>query len=128
MAIRIGFQIVPDAQRLRIMVDTLVRLNLYEMRKRKRRFPSLYESGVRYRRERRRIGDPERWQTIREVFRQGFGDCEDLTAIRVAELRREGIRAVPWFRRRGNIWHVLIRYPNGAFEDPSRILGMGNEG
>lgn len=125
MAIRIGFQVVPDAQRLRIMVDALVRLNLYEMRK--RRFKPLYESGVRYRRERRRIGQPEKWQTIREVFRSKEGDCEDLAAIRVAELRREGIRAVPWFRRKRSLWHVLVRYPNGDFEDPSRILGMGSE-
>lgn len=126
MAIRIGFQVVPDAQRLRIMVDALVRLNLYEMRQ--RRFRPLYDAGVRYRRERKRLGEPERWQTIRDVYRHGFGDCEDLAAIRVAELRREGIRAVPWFRKKGNLWHVLIRYPNGAFEDPSRILGMGKEG
>jgi transglutaminase-like putative cysteine protease len=125
MAIRIGFQVVPDAQRLRIMVDALVRLNLYEMRKAK--FKPLYESGVRYRRERRRVGQPERWQTIRETYRLKEGDCEDLAAIRVAELRRQGIRAVPWFRRHRNLWHVLVRYPNGDFEDPSRILGMGSE-
>lgn len=123
--IRIGFQVVPDAQRLRIMVDALVRLNLYEMKK--RRFRPLYDTDVVYRRENRRPGQSERWQTIKDVYRRGYGDCEDLSAIRVAELRRQGIRAVPWFKRRKNIWHVLVRHPDGKLEDPSRILGMGSE-
>ena len=122
--LRIGFQLVPDAQRLRIMVDALVRLNLYEMRK--HRYPALYDTDVIYQRENKRRGTPERWQTIKDVYRRGHGDCEDLAAIRVAELRRQGIRAVPWFKRRKNIWHVLVKYPSGKLEDPSRILGMGS--
>jgi len=92
---------------------------------RKRRFAPLYDTDVYYQRENKKRGMPERWQTITDVYRRGYGDCEDLAAIRVAELRRERIRAVPWFRRKNNIWHVVVKYPNGKIEDPSRILGMG---
>jgi hypothetical protein len=125
MAIHIGFEVVPDAKRLRILLDALVRLNLYELSI--RRLPPLYRSGVRYKREPMALGRPERWQTITEVLKRGHGDCEDLASIRVAELRRQGIRAIPWLRKRGNIWHVIVRYPDGRIEDPSKILGMKSE-
>lgn len=59
-------------------------------------------------------------------MRDGYGDCEDLAAARVAELRvKAGIKAVPWLKKKGKIWHVLVRYPDGTLEDPSRKLGMG---
>ena len=44
----------------------------------------LYQSGVRYARE--PIGS-EVWQTALETQQLGKGDCEDLVAWRVAELR-----------------------------------------
>lgn len=85
--------------------------------------PGLYQSGVRYRRERQ---GREKWQTIPILYHVGFGDCEDLTAARVAELIvRHGERAQPEVRRIGpRLWHVLVLRASGLTEDPSARLGM----
>lgn len=124
--IRVGFELASvDAPQLRILLDALVRLNLLKMQS--NRLPSLYKSGVRYKREPKSINRFEQWKTITDILQTGFGDCEDLASARVAELRRLGIRAIPWLRRKGNIWHVVVRYPNGRIEDPSRRLGMGRK-
>jgi len=85
--------------------------------------PPLYESGVRYKRE--SIGS-ENWQTVRQLYRAGIGDCEDLAAARAAELRMEGIPARAIAIRTGpRKYHAVVRWPDGAIEDPSRLLGMG---
>ncbi len=49
--------------------------------------PPLFRSGVRY-----RLDDPagERWKDIAEVRATGDGDCKDLAAWRLAELRAWG--------------------------------------
>lgn len=83
--------------------------------------PSLYSSGVVYRRE---IAGREAWDCVPVVLGRGWGDCEDLAAWRVAELREHGIPAWPWVRRTGpSTLHALVRRLDG-FEDPSRTLGM----
>ena len=126
--IKVGFSLRRvSAKRLRIMLDALVRLNLDEMQD--RRFRPLYTSGVRYKREPKEPGRTEHWQTITELYQARFGDCEDLASARVAELRMQGIRAVPWLLKRpsSTTWHVVVRYPNGKIEDPSRLLGMGKD-
>lgn len=124
--IRVGFELSSvTAERLRIMLDALVRLDLLEMKQ--RRYPPLYKSGVRYQREPKEQGRFERWKTIKDLVMTGNGDCEDLASARVAELRMMGIRAVPWLKRKGNTWHVVVKYPNGRIEDPSRRLGMGRK-
>ena len=88
---------------------------------------SIYERGVRYKREER---DPETgarredWRTYPEIIGMGGGDCEDLAAARVAELREQGINARPWLSRIGRTWHVRVMLPNGQIEDPSLRLGM----
>lgn len=57
-------------------------------------------------------------------------NCEDLACWRTAELNvRFNIPAKAIFkeqRRRdgGYLFHILVRYPDGRIEDPSRILGM----
>ncbi len=57
-------------------------------------------------------------------------NCEDLACWRAAELRvREGILAEPTFIWKlrpngGYLYHILVRYPDGRIEDPSRTLGM----
>lgn len=126
--IRVGFELSSvDAQRLRIVLDALVRLNLLELKD--RRYPDLYKSGIRYQREPKTPGRFEHWQTIRDMMNTGYGDCEDLASARVAQLRMMGVRAVPWLKRRpgSSTWHVVVRYPNGRIEDPSKILGMGRK-
>jgi len=109
---------------LRSLLEALVTLNV-DYLKRHPRTPALYRSGVRYRREPART---EEWRTIPIVRAQGFGDCEDLAAWRIAELRELGIPAKPCFRYRqeGNkrIYHIMVCLPDGTGEDPSRVLGM----
>lgn len=88
--------------------------------------PPLYRSGVRYHREPRGY---EQWLQIPCVLAQRWGDCEDLAAWRVAELRKDGIDAWPCFQWRklqtALVYHIVVCLPNGLVEDPSRILGMG---
>ena len=59
-----------------------------------------------------------------ETFARGVGDCDDLVAYRLTELKARGIGAVAtrseWLKE--NV-HVLIRLPNGDTEDPSIKLG-----
>lgn len=98
--------------------------------------PRIYESGIEFR--------PEPWQGKFEEFadcltvcRRGWGDCDDLVAWRVAELRVLGDPKLglspckatikvywrEWFEGRG--FHAEVRLPDGSVEDPSRFLGMG---
>jgi hypothetical protein len=101
----------------------LVRVN-QEIIKRKK-FKPLYKSGVRYVREERMAGEPERWLNIEELHAKRKGDCEEITAARVAELRALGIDAQPYVKRTGpKKFHALVLMPSGKFEDPSRKLGM----
>ena len=56
--------------------------------------PGVYQSGVFYKRE--PLGE-EFWLTVLALYRQGFGDCEDLGTALTAEKRvrhgRPGVRA-----------------------------------
>ncbi len=90
------------------------------------RLPLLYDSGIRYCRE---AAGREYWQDAHELYAALRGDCEDLACMRAAELRvRNGIHARPFLvrRHRGRLflYHVLVQYPTGRLEDPSKILGM----
>lgn len=74
----------------------------------------------------------ERFRDIPAVIENGGGDCDNISAWRVAELRNAGIQAMPYitWRRRGDggmTYHALVRWPDGSSEDPSLILGMGGE-
>jgi hypothetical protein len=86
-------------------------------------FPELYSAGVRYRPE----VDTEDWLSPPEVLAQKWGDCEDLTLWRCAELMARNVRCSPiCIGRRsplgGLTQHVLVSFPDGATEDPSLIL------
>lgn len=130
--------------------------------------PPLYEAGVRWQAEvptgRSACeggNGQEQFLGPRQILRQGWADCEDFAAWRVAELRtgRVGRRTrgmpptpghpeatvvpCPWpqrmrpaidvcpafFSRRigPNSWmyHIIVFWPDGYLEDPSRVLGMG---
>lgn len=87
--------------------------------------PSLYNSHVLYRGEKQ----TEIWQDIPTTLAIGYGDCEDLSIYRCADLRaREGVDAMPYitYRKVGKrtIYHATVQWPNGMIEDPSRALGM----
>ena len=83
--------------------------------------PGLYDSGVYYART-------LVWDTIPAMYRRGFGDCKSLAACRVAELFRSGIWCRPVFRFKSRpnmtMYHILLMFADGAWECPSRILGM----
>lgn len=89
---------------------------------RNRNTPTLYKSGVRYRREPR---GRENWLTIPQGLRARVLDCEDLSAWRAAELQCLGIDAQAVVIRSGpKTFHALVRLPDGSYEDPSVKLGM----
>lgn len=91
--------------------------------------PPLYASGVRYQQE---PEGSEDWADIPHVLAQGWGDCEDLAAWRIAELRRQKIPAkgrLKWFKSPSRfpsmtLYHVQVLLPGNKIEDPSRKLGM----
>lgn len=103
---------------------------------RRKLVPPIYESGVKFR--------PEPWQGKFEEFadalttyRRGWGDCDDLVAWRVAELRTIGDRrlglhpckaTIKIYWRTSGGFHCEVRMPDGSVEDVSRFLGMGKPG
>ena len=107
-------------------LEFLVDLNRDAIRTAGGRIPPLYKAGVRYEREGRTIaGRPkEHWRLVPQVLKHGAGDCEDLASWRIAELRERGINAAPYLRRHKNMFHVLVRHPDGTLEDPSKVRGM----
>ena len=106
------------------LLESLVNINRDELRRLK--LPPLYRAGVRYIREE----DTEIWKDAVHVLEDGFGDCEDLAAWRVAELRNNHKTARPYIRYRVDpqsgvyIYHVMVQRGDGSLEDPSKILGM----
>lgn len=113
-------------------LETLVNVNLWQLArfaKEGRTVAPLYESGVYYKAE---PPGEEEWLDIPSLYKQGFGDCEDLACARTAELRFSGIGAVPCIRHRRietgkgmlTLVHVLTLWPDGSVEDPSKLLGM----
>jgi hypothetical protein len=88
--------------------------------------PSIYGCGVRYQRE-ERLADGttrEQWLTAPVIHMRHAGDCEDLASWRAAELRLQGIEATAIAKRSSLGYHIVVRYPDGTIEDPSRKLGM----
>jgi hypothetical protein len=110
---------------LQLMLHALVALDSAYLRFHSNT-PPLYGAGVRYRRE---PHEYEQWLTIPCVHARRWGDCEDLAAWRVAELRAQGVDAWACFhwRKAGRalVYHIVVCRPDGVVEDPSRVLGMG---
>lgn len=101
-------------------LEALAYRNAREMRR--AALPALYEAGVQYR------TDPSRrmhWLTASQVARGKEGDCADLSAYRIAELRLAGVPAVFKLKHGGRpgLYHVYVGTPYGE-EDPSKRLGM----
>lgn len=82
--------------------------------------PRLYESGVRYRKP-----GKLQWHTIADLYDLLEGDCKDLAAARVAELRffdAELARPLVYLTRRKHRYHAVVERADGTIEDPSAIL------
>lgn len=102
--------------------------------------PSLYSAGVRYHDDSHldcwkgtcRIQEDD-WQDLQVCLAKRFGDCEDLSCWRCAELWIQGINALPFpvLQNRGKdeaqLWHIQVLLPNGTIEDPSARLGMNSD-
>jgi hypothetical protein len=86
------------------------------------RTPALYRSGVRY----RFIRPGADWWLIPDVLTQRWGDCKDLSAWRVAELRVHlgELARVRVERTAKDTYHAIVERGDGRIEDPSRALGM----
>lgn len=72
--------------------------------------------------------DPrERWQTVRDIWQTGGGDCEDLAAAVAAELTLKGVPARPViYRVRDGLAHAVVQdLETGQLIDPSKTGGMG---
>jgi len=123
--VRINVPPVPEA--LEAVAEGLVRLNVWMFETADLsgvESPSLYESGIVYRREPR---GREWWESAADahnIANQRSGDCEDLAAYRAAELRvydddHAIVRVVP--TKRGS-FHAIVEREDGTLEDPSRVL------
>jgi hypothetical protein len=88
--------------------------------------PPLYSTGAQWE---LRPGDPSetKWRYAPDVATEGWGDCQDLSAYRAAELRVSGadpaaqVRVYPTGTNR---YHAVVARGDGSVEDPSVILGM----
>lgn len=126
---------VPDSsgardRMLQIMLWSLVAWDRYFLAANPQT-PPIYSAGVRYIRE---PEGQEEWLDIGEIRRRGGGDCEELAAWRVAELREKGIDARPAWRHRRvrapsgrlcSLYHIIVWIPGVGIDDPSARLGMG---
>lgn len=117
---------VPAADWLLPLLDALTRVNLSWLRGHPAA-PSIYDVGVRY------VAEPvgtEQWRALPTVLSELVGDCEDLACARAAELRARGVDAVAWPILTSppgsplNVWHIVVKLPDGSMEDPSVRLGM----
>jgi hypothetical protein len=117
-----------DPRGIDLALACTVALNLYAMQR--RRLPPLYQSGVRYAREKCLVrGAPEtceRFLTIEQLLAEREGDCDDLASARTAELILTG--EDPYARARvyrsGVGYHAIVLRGDGRIEDPSAALGM----
>ncbi len=128
--IKIGMKVAPNPAAIADAVNALAYRSYCELaraRKAGRHIPSILSGGVRYQREPR---DEEKWLTISQLFRQGHGDCEDLSAARIAEQWMAGDRNAHADVKVVNptLIHIRMRRGDGTLEDPSRLLGMRGAG
>lgn len=109
------------------LLNALIEINLDYLRENPAA-PKLYESGIYYRRVIEDHNGDDDWADIPSCFTNGYGDCEDLVAWRVAELRMQGIHAVPGVRLAKNddarLYHVFVLLPDGSVEDPSAYVDL----
>lgn len=111
---------------LEILLEALTKIDQLWLQ-RYPNLPSIYQSNVRYMEE---PPGQEDWQDIPTFLRMGIGDCEDAACWRAAELNvKHGIPARPVFLEQkrpdgGMLYHIVVKWPNGQIEDPSKILGM----
>lgn len=117
---RVYIDVPPTPRALKALSRGLVSLNRYLLNQGD--FPPLYKSGVIYKAEPR---GQEEWVRADKLYVKKYGDCEDLSAVRAAELQNLGEYATvdilpTGFRR----FHAVVERGDGRIEDPSLRLGM----
>lgn len=125
--LHVRVDVPPYPPMLEALAEGLVLLNIEMLRFAEdahgQELPSIYESGVRYRRE---PDGREWWETAGDmlnVVSDHSGDCEDLAAWRAAELRYyegDDARVIIVPTRTG--FHCKVQHDDGSIEDPSLIL------
>ncbi len=108
---------VLSQQKLLLLLEATCRANQEELKHGK--YPLLYKANIPYREE---PPGHEDWTDIPTVIKKGWGDCEDLAAWLVAELRE--IFKIPCrpflrYKKRGGAfrYHALVVLPNGYRSD-----------
>lgn len=114
---------------------------------RRRHVPPIYESGVVFKGEPwagkkpvivaakgcwMKLPGLDEFADCLTTYKRGCGDCDDLVAWRVAELKEQGVEAgvkIYWrdHKRNGRnvrLFHAECRLPDGGVEDVARNLGM----
>lgn len=107
-------------------LEAVIAINLGIMRRMK--LPLLYKSGVRYKPEPN--NGYEDFDNALVVLARKNGDCDDLVAWRIAELRKMGENAqvrIVW-PRGSRRYHAQVRRADGTVEDPSRVLNRHRKG
>jgi hypothetical protein len=131
----------------RAHLEVVVTANRLLMRRHGARIPPLYESGILFRIE-PWASTVQHFANCLEAIERGHADCKVLCCYRLAELReaaptkeqarKYGLKLY-WRifddedplhggvgsekeRKTMRIYHVQVRHPNGAIEDPSRLL------
>lgn len=85
--------------------------------------PGLYDTDVKYKLTPYRV-----WRTPQEIVSSGWGDCENLSSYRAAELRLTGedptahVQVYPTGPARFHA--IVVRDSGSCIEDPSKELGM----
>lgn len=116
-----------NARTLRVLMRNLIELNLVYLEEAPRlgyAVPLLYASGVVYDRT-------NWWEPIDALYKRKFGDCKSLTGAWIAQQWMRGIKCEPVHRWVENDdgtteYHILAHCGGGVFEDPSKVLGMGD--
>lgn len=119
-----GSSLLENARVLRVLLDMMVALNIAYAANHPT--PNLYRSGVVY-------GRTTAWETMPAMLERGYADCKSLSSRLVAEYRLAGRNARSVFRHNPRSkdsgtairdFHILVQTDEG-FEDPSKVLGMG---
>lgn len=120
MGLNITMRFPANATVITAALSGLVEINLALLADPRVQLAPLYSSGIVYRRE--PPGEDD-WLNVIELYRNGFGDCEDLACARASELIRAGVdcRAIA-YHTRGRKYHAVVEYADGTIEDPSRII------
>lgn len=115
------FRVPVDPASFEAALEGLTRVN--ETLMQRQELPPLYGAGVRYQDE-----PDDIWRHAVDVAGSHWGDCEDLAAYRAAELRTSGEdpgARVVTYQSGPTRYHAVVARGDGAIEDPSKILGMG---